>query len=266
MVTGASRMRWHQCPVSGVTLFDGIRSAHGTGDEEGQMSWLARLEAGMAVEAADGTLGSIASVPRIDFDDPVAPAEVIVLASQENAGPGVEEFRRVTRDMIDRVEERAIYLNVNRSEVPTASAAVADAHRRLRQSSDHLRIPLVEEEIETNIHVRELGHVEIHKKIDEYLFEGDVPLRFHEVDIERIPIDEVVPDYIEPYMDGDTYVIPVIEEEVVTSTRLRLREEFRVRRTTAEHTEAVRAPYRRERLVINEYRYDDGSSGVEEER
>ena len=49
------------------------------------MSWLSRLEVGMQVYATDGLLGSVASVPRVDLGDPSAPAEVIVLASPENA-------------------------------------------------------------------------------------------------------------------------------------------------------------------------------------
>ena len=50
------------------------------------MNWLARLTVGMHVDATDGPIGSVASVPRVDLGDPSAPAEVIVLASQANAG------------------------------------------------------------------------------------------------------------------------------------------------------------------------------------
>jgi uncharacterized protein (TIGR02271 family) len=226
------------------------------------MSWLSRLDVGMPVHARDGILGTIVSVPRVDLKDPTAPAEVIVLASPENAGPGVEEFRRVTREMIDRVEGARVLLLVTRAEVPRASAAVAEAQRRLRQSSQELRVPLAEERVTLETRVRELGYVQAHKKVEEYLDERDVPLRFHEVHVEHVPVDEIVPEFIAPYMDGETYVIPVIEEEVVVSTRLRLKEEIRVRRTTAQQTQTVRTPYRRERLVVSEHWHDtpDGTT------
>jgi uncharacterized protein (TIGR02271 family) len=226
------------------------------------VSWLSRLEVGMGVRATDGVLGSIVSVPRVDLGDPTAPAEVIVLASQENAGPGVEEFRRVTRDMVDHVDGRTVHLNVARSDVPRASAAVAEAQRRLRRSGEHLRIPLVEEQVEVNTRVRELGYVQVQKKVEEYLDERVMPLRYHEVHVEHVPIDEVVPSFIEPYMDGDTYVIPVIEEEVIVTTRLRLKEELRIRRSTAEQSQTVQTPFRRERLLLREHWYDHEADGA----
>jgi stress response protein YsnF len=58
-------------------------------------------------------------------------------------------------------------------------------------------------------------------------------------------------------MDGDVYVVPVIEEEIVISTRLRLKEELRVHRYVAERDETIQTPFRRERLVVEEHRYDD---------
>jgi uncharacterized protein (TIGR02271 family) len=231
-------------------------------DQEKPMSWLSQLEVGMPVYATDGMLGSIVSVPRVDLGDPTAPAEVIVLASPENTGPGVEEFRRFSRDMVDRVETRGVHLNLARAEVPSASAAVAAAHRRLRPNANRLHIPLAEERVEIDTRVRELGYVEVRKKVEEYLDERVVPLRHQQVHVERVVVDEVIPEVIGPYMDGDVYVVPVIEEEVVVTTRLRLKEELRIHRTLAEHEERVQTPFRRERLVLREHWYDPEQSSA----
>ncbi|MDQ3547400.1 MAG: YsnF/AvaK domain-containing protein [Chloroflexota bacterium] len=192
------------------------------------MSWLSRLEIGMQVYATDGLLGSVASVPRVDLGDRSAPAEVIVLASPDNAGPGVEEFRRVSREMIERVEPNAVYLNVPRSGVSGASAGVSAAHRRLKAGEQQLQIPLVEEEVQVDTRVIELGHVTVQKKVDEFLDERAISLRHQQVEVERVPIDRIIDEVIEPYLDGDVFVVPVIEEEIVITRRLRLKEELRV--------------------------------------
>ena len=226
------------------------------------MSWLSRLEIGMQVYATDGLLGSVASVPRVDLGDPSAPAEVIVLASPENAGPGVEEFRRVSREMIERVEPNAVYLNASRAEVPAASAAVSAAHRRLRSAEQHLRIPLVEEEVQVETRVVELGHVTVQKKVDEFLDERAISLRHQQVEVERVPVDRVIDEIIEPYLDGDVYVVPIIEEEIVITRQLRLKEELRVQRTVGNHEETVQVPFRRERVVVTEHWYDGDRPAV----
>lgn len=226
------------------------------------MSWLSRLEVGMQVYATDGLLGSVASIPRVDLGDPSAPAEVIVLASADNAGPGVEEFRRVSRGMIERVEPHAVYLNEARSDVPAASAAVSAAHRRLRAGEQHLQIPIVEEEVQVDTRVVELGHVTVQKKVDEFLDERAVSLRHQQVEVDRVPVDRIIDEMIEPYLDGDVYVVPVIEEEIVITRRLRLKEELRVQRTVGHHEEAVQVPYRRERVVVTEHWYDDDRPAV----
>jgi uncharacterized protein (TIGR02271 family) len=223
------------------------------------MTWLSQLEVGMPVVATDGPVGSVASVPRVDLGDPSAPAEIIVLASGDNAGPGVEEFLRLRRDMIARVQGREIYLNVARRDVPRASAAVAAAHR-LNGGEERLTIPLVEEQLDIATRVVELGHVTVRKKVDEFLDERAVTLRHQEVEVERVPVDQLVPELIQPYMDGDVYVVPVIEEEVVIERRLRLKEELRIRRVLGQHDETLQTPFRRERVSIEEHWLDGRQS------
>ncbi len=226
------------------------------------MSWLSRLQVGMQVHATDGLLGTVASVPRVDLGDPSAPAEVIVLASPDNAGPGVEEFRRVSRGMIERVEAKAVYLNEARSGVPAASSSVSAAHRRLRNGSEQLNIPVVEEQVQVDTRVIELGHVSVQKKVDEFLDERVISLRHQQVEVERVPIDRIIDEIIEPYLDGDVYVVPIIEEEIVITRRLRLKEELRVQRTIGHHEESIQTPFRRERVVVTEHWYDDDRPAV----
>jgi uncharacterized protein (TIGR02271 family) len=219
-------------------------------------NWLANLSVGMQVAATDGTIGSIASVPRVDFDGPTSQSNIIVLANNENTGPGVEEFLRVPRDMVERIQDGVLYLNVPRQRVPRASAAVS-ATQRLRTPGETMTIQLSEEHIEVDTRVVERGYLRVQKKVDEYLDEQIIRLQHHETHIERVPRDEVIDAPIAPYMDGDVYVVPVIEEEIIIQTRLRLKEELRVHRVVAERDETIQTPFRRERLVVEEHRYDE---------
>lgn len=219
------------------------------------MSWLANLTAGMNVVAQDGPVGTVVSVPRVEIDDPTLPADIIVLANPESAGPGEEEVLRVPREMVERVEGDTVYLNADRRSVPRASSAVAATHR-LKTDASPVTVKAHEEVVDVTPRVVERGYVSIRKKVGEYLDEQTLQLAQHEVQIDHVPIDEIVPEYIEPYMDGDVYVVPVIEEEVVIQRRLRLKEEIRVHRSVVERTETIQTPFRRERVVVTEHHYD----------
>ena len=59
--------------------------------------------------------------------------------------------------MIDRIRGQTVYLNVERQDVPRASQAVTDAMRGLRAGEQRLSIPLVEEAIDVDKRVVELG-------------------------------------------------------------------------------------------------------------
>jgi uncharacterized protein (TIGR02271 family) len=69
----------------------------------------------------------------------------------------------------------------------------------------------------------------------------DEPVIREQVEIERVPIGKVVGVMPPRREEGDTLVIPVVEEQLVVERRLVLKEEIRVRkvRTTERHRETV---------------------------
>ena len=78
----------------------------------------------------------------------------------------------------------------------------------------------------------------------------DETLDADEVTIERTPIDRFVDKPPAPRHEGDTLVIPVLEEVLVVTRRLRVVEEIRIRRrvVTRRHQETVEL--RRQRLDV----------------
>jgi uncharacterized protein (TIGR02271 family) len=78
----------------------------------------------------------------------------------------------------------------------------------------------------------------------------DAFLTHESVEIERTPLNRFV-DCVPPVrQEGDTIIIPVVEEELIVERRLVLKEEVRVRRvsTTEKHQERVQL--RRQELVV----------------
>jgi hypothetical protein len=56
-----------------------------------------------------------------------------------------------------------------------------------------------------------------------------------EVQIERVPGNQLVDEPVAVRCEGDTMIIPVIEEVVVVETRLQLKEEVRVTKRQISH-------------------------------
>ena len=67
------------------------------------------------------------------------------------------------------------------------------------------------------------------------------PLTLERVEIERVPIDRIIETVPPVREEGDTTIIPVVEEIVVVERRLVLKEEVRLRkiRVTEQHRETI---------------------------
>jgi stress response protein YsnF len=104
---------------------------------------------------------------------------------------------------------------------------------------------------------RPLGRVLVHKQVDTEEFTLDDHIDFEEAKIERVPIERVVDEPPRVRQDGDTVVIPVLEERLVK--QLVLVEEVHVRRVR--HSQDVSEPVtlRREHIDIERQRTDSGN-------
>ncbi len=128
----------------------------------------------------------------------------------------------------------------------TASAAVAESKTVLRV------LPVIEEMLEIRKRTVERGGFRVTKHVDEVEQIVDEALRCQTVHIERRPIGTLL-DGIEPpasRQEGDTLIVPVVEEVLVTERRLMLVEEIRIRRTDAEYREPQRVVLRKEQVSI----------------
>jgi uncharacterized protein (TIGR02271 family) len=102
-------------------------------------------------------------------------------------------------------------------------------------------IPLAAEEVAVSKRAVETGRVRVARVTHEREQTIDELLTSVAVDVSRTPIGQPVDTIPSVREEGDTIVIPVVEEVLVVERRLFLKEEVRVRRvrTTEQHRETV---------------------------
>jgi uncharacterized protein (TIGR02271 family) len=99
---------------------------------------------------------------------------------------------------------------------------------------DGLTIPVIEEQV--RIHKREVvsGKVRVRKVVQEREEIVDEPLLREEVEVRRVPLDRWVDGPVSVREEGDTLIIPLLEEVLVVEKRLRLKEEIHITRQRCE--------------------------------
>jgi len=116
--------------------------------------------------------------------------------------------------------------------------------------SEKMVIPVIEEEITVGKQVVEAGRVRISKRISEHEELVDVPLFREEVRVERVPVNLFVEAVPQVRQEGDTMIIPVVEEQIVVQKKLLLVEELRVRKEIIEHHQPQTVNVRKEQVEI----------------
>jgi uncharacterized protein (TIGR02271 family) len=114
-----------------------------------------------------------------------------------------------------------------------------------------LVIPVIQEQVTFDKKVVETGKVRISKRVSQHEELVDVPLLREQVDVERVPINRVVDAPPQVRHEGDTMIIPVVEEQVFYQKRLVLVEELRVRKQVIEEHKPQQITLMKEEVEIN---------------
>lgn len=123
-------------------------------------------------------------------------------------------------------------------------------------SMPNASIPVHAEELLTAVREVDRGNVRIEKSVEHIPVRKDVDLTSDVVNIERVPVDEVFDEKPESRQEGETLVIPVVEEVLVLTTRYRVIEEVRVTRQQEIHTEHIETDLRRELVDVSQLDVD----------
>ena len=139
------------------------------------------------------------------------------------------DTRMLTTDALDRPATRA-------------AAAI--------ELSETTVIPLVEERLTLDKHTVETGTVRLRKTIQEYSEALDEPLDIHTYDIERIILNRPIEALPSTRQEGETTIYPLVEEQLVLTKQLILKEEVRVTRRRSERRDTQVVTLRREHLTV----------------
>jgi len=145
--------------------------------------------------------------------------------------------------------------------LPAEGFARASANAQVSDlaAGQELRVPVIREEAVIRKQQVERGGVRVQTTINEHEEVVEVPLVHDEVGVERIPVGRVVDTVPETRTEGDTLIIPVLEETLFVEKRLVLKEEIRVTRRFAETVEPTRVVLREQQVNIG--RIDEAPSG-----
>lgn len=122
-------------------------------------------------------------------------------------------------------------------------------------------IPVVEEELKIGKREVETGRVRIRTVTREHEQAIDQALASVAVDVERVAIDREVHETPEVYDDGETLVIPVVEERLVVEKRLFLREEIHIRRRRTESRHQENVTLRSQDVIVERENADGEPTG-----
>ena len=131
-------------------------------------------------------------------------------------------------------------------------------------SGEETVIPVVREELDVRKRRVETDRgVRVHKTVKERQAVVDEPLAKDEVRVERVKIDRTVDAPVDVRYEGDTMIIPVLEEVLVVQKRLVLKEEIRVTRRRRETHAPQQVTLRSEEAQVE--RIDGRDGGARED-
>lgn len=133
------------------------------------------------------------------------------------------------------------------------------------REGDEVVIPVIQEEVSVAKREVERGRFRITKEVSERDVLVDQPLLHEHVDVERVPVNQMVDTPPEVRYEGDTMIVPVLEEVVVVEVRLMVREELRITRRREEVNEPQHVILRREDVKIEPINDDAAAMGDAQE-
>ena len=111
-------------------------------------------------------------------------------------------------------------------------------------------IPIIEEQLHVGKQTIETGKVRLVKTVGEYHETLNEPLAIRTFDIERVAFNQPVDSAPQVRHEGATTIYPVVEEQLVLTKRLILKEEVRITQRDTERRDTQVVTLRREHLTV----------------
>lgn len=113
-------------------------------------------------------------------------------------------------------------------------------------------IPVIEETLRIEKREFESGRVVVRKTVTERDEVAEILLRQQDLIVERVPVGRAVSEAPQTRQEGDTLIVPILEEVLVVEKRLMLKEELHIRKHSSERTEQRNVRLRTEHVEIEQ--------------
>jgi uncharacterized protein (TIGR02271 family) len=117
-----------------------------------------------------------------------------------------------------------------------------------------LTIPVVAEQAFANVREVEQGRAVIEKRVEVVPHVATIDIGTDEIEIERVRLDQDVDEPPVVRQEGDTLIVPLVEEVLVVSKRYVVREEVRVTKRRVVRQETLHEDLQREVVDVHEER------------
>lgn len=202
------------------------------------------IREGMAVFSSDGEkLGKVLSCEPSTFTIEKGfffPKDYVV---------GYDDISEVTGDDIRLAMTKDRFVELRES--GTYGYAAGASTSETRTSSEDVRVPVAEEELDVLKRDREAGEVRLRKDVVTETKHIDVPVTREEVHVERSPVSErreALPG--EKLFEEESVSVPIHEEELEIRKRPVVKEEVRLRKERVTEQRAADADIRKEHVEI----------------
>lgn len=205
----------------------------------------ARVDPGASVEATDGHVGTVDEII-------VRPntGELVYLTVRRGWN---DQLLTIPVELIEAIpSRREVRLRVTRDQARAQATDVPSEALLASDRGNQLRIPVVEERLVPGKRQVDLGELRIHKHVDHVEETVGQSVTRDDLVIERVPVGRPLTEPLEPRVDGDWLVIPIMEEVLVVQKRLMLAEEVRIRKRQLTVDQEVREVVRHERVELED--------------
>jgi len=120
------------------------------------------------------------------------------------------------------------------------------------REEDELVVPVIEEELVAGTKRVKTGSVRVDKHVDKKIRKIEAPMLQDDVEVRRVPVNRVVKEMPTTRTRGNVVIVPVVEEELVVTKRLVLKEEIHLIRRRTNRRVVKEVEVNRERADVRQ--------------
>jgi len=129
---------------------------------------------------------------------------------------------------------------------------------------DAVVIPVVEETLRVGTRTVETGSVQVHKQVQEHQEIVNPELHRQTIQVQTVEVNRIIDGPLPTdRQEGDTLIVPVIEEILVVEKRLLLKSEIHIRRVEETFHQPQTVVLRREEVTVERHDAPDSSDTPE---